>query len=57
MDFDKLHELANNHRNLRLMLGHGKFNWNYYNYSVLQTINDFWLRQQEDFKIKVIEAG
>ena len=39
MDFDKLHELAHNHRDLRLMLGHGKFNCDYY--SVLQTINDF----------------
>jgi len=38
IDFDKLHELANNHRNLRLMLGHSKFNWDYY--YALQTIRD-----------------
>jgi len=38
INFDKLHELANNHRNLRLMLGHGKFDWNYY--YALQTIKD-----------------
>jgi hypothetical protein len=29
MDFDKLHVFANNHRNLRLILGHGKFNKDY----------------------------
>jgi hypothetical protein len=38
IDFDKLHELANNHRNLRLMLGHGRFNWDYH--YALQTIKD-----------------
>ena len=38
MDFDKLHEFANDHRNLRLMLDHGKFNWDYY--YALQTIKD-----------------
>jgi len=38
IDFDKLHELANNHKNLRLMLGHSKFNWDYY--YALQTIRD-----------------
>jgi hypothetical protein len=38
IDFDKLHELANNHKNVRLMLGHGKFNWDY-SYA-LQTIRD-----------------
>ena len=36
IDFDKLHELANNHKNVRLMLGHGKFNWD--NNYALQTI-------------------
>ena len=38
IDFDKLHELANNHKGLRLMLGHSKFNWDYY--YALQTIRD-----------------
>jgi hypothetical protein len=38
IDFDKLHELANNHKNLRLMLGHGKFDWDYY--YALQTLKD-----------------
>ena len=38
IDFDRLHELANNHKNLRLMLGHGKFSWDYYYAS--QTIKD-----------------
>lgn len=38
IDFDKLHELANNHKNLRLMLGHGRFDWEY-SYA-LQTIKD-----------------
>jgi hypothetical protein len=33
-----LHELANNHKNLRLMLGHGKFNWD--NNYALQTLKD-----------------
>lgn len=27
IDFDKLHELANNHKNLRLMLGHNILDW------------------------------
>ena len=38
IDLDKLHELANNHKNLRLMLGHGKFSWD--NNYALQTIKD-----------------
>jgi len=38
IDFDKLHEQANNHKNLRLMLGHGKFDWD--NNYALQTIKD-----------------
>ena len=38
IDFDKLHELANNHKNVRLMLGHGKFYWD--NNYALQTLKD-----------------
>jgi len=38
IDYDKLHELANNHKNLRLMLGHSIINWDYH--YVLQTIKD-----------------
>ncbi len=38
IDYDKLHELANNHKNLRLMLGHSIFDWEY-RYA-LQTIRD-----------------
>lgn len=37
-DYDKLHELANNHKNLRLMLGHSILNWDYQ--YALQTIKD-----------------
>lgn len=38
IDYDKLHELANNHKNLRLMLGHSVINWDYH--YALQTIKD-----------------
>jgi hypothetical protein len=38
IDFDKLHELANNHKNLRLMLGHSILDWD--NLYALQTIRD-----------------
>jgi hypothetical protein len=38
IDFDKLHELANNHKNLRLMLGHNILDWD--NLYALQTIRD-----------------
>jgi len=38
IDYDKLHELANNHKNLRLMLGHSTLSWEY-EYA-LQTIKD-----------------
>jgi len=38
MDYDKLHELANNHKNLRLMLGHSGINGDYH--YALQTIKD-----------------
>ena len=38
IDFDNLHELANNHKNLRLMLGHSIFDWD--NLYALQTIRD-----------------
>ncbi len=38
IDYDKLHELANNHKNLRLMLGHGIFDWD--SRYALQTIRD-----------------
>jgi len=38
IDYDKLHELANNHKNLRLMLGHSHVNWDYQ--YALQTIKD-----------------
>ena len=38
IDFDKLHELSNNHKNLRLMLGHSIINWDYH--YALQTIKD-----------------
>ncbi|MCP4705806.1 MAG: ISNCY family transposase, partial [candidate division Zixibacteria bacterium] len=38
IDYDKLHELANNHKNLRLMLGHSVLNWD--DQYALQTIKD-----------------
>jgi len=38
IDYDKLHELANNHKNLRLMLGHSIVIWEYQ--YALQTIKD-----------------
>jgi IS5 family transposase len=38
IDYDKLHELANNHKNLRLMLGHGMLDWD--RRYALQTIRD-----------------
>jgi len=38
IDFDKLHELANNHKNLRLLLGHSILDWD--NLYALQTIRD-----------------
>ena len=38
IDFDKLHELANNHKNVRLMLGHSILDWD--NLYALQTIKD-----------------
>jgi hypothetical protein len=55
MDFDKLHELANNHRKLRLMLGRGKFNWDYY--YALQTINDFLTQTAKRFEDKGYRGG
>ncbi len=38
IDFDNLHELANNHKNLRLMLGHSILDWD--DLYALQTIRD-----------------
>ncbi len=38
IDYDNLHELANNHKNLRLMLGHSILAWD--NLYALQTIRD-----------------
>ncbi len=38
IDFDNLHELANNHKNLRLMLGHSILDWHHL--YALQTIRD-----------------
>ena len=38
IDFDKLHELANNHKNIRLMLGHSSLDWDHL--YALQTIRD-----------------
>ena len=38
IDFDKLHELANNHKNVRLMLGHSILDWDHL--YALQTIRD-----------------
>ena len=37
-DYDKLHDIANNHRTLRLMLGHSLFDHQYY--YALQTLKD-----------------
>jgi len=37
-DYDKLQEIANNHKTLRQMLGHGSFDENYY--YPLQTLKD-----------------
>ena len=37
-DYDKLHDIVNNHKTLRKMLGHGSFDENYY--YPLQTIKD-----------------
>ncbi len=55
MDFDKLHELANFHRNSRLMLGHGKFNWD--DYYALQTIIDFLTQTIRRFEDKGYRGG
>ena len=37
-DYDKLHDIANNHRTLRMVLGHGTMDWDY-RYA-LQTLKD-----------------
>src|SRR5450756_804525 len=35
-DYDRLHELVNKHIDIRLMLGHGAFNDEYYHYQTLK---------------------
>jgi len=58
-DYDKLHDIANNHKNIRQMLGHGLFDDDYH--YPLQTLKDnislFTPEIIEEINTVIVQAG
>ena len=58
IDYDRLHELANKHTDLRAMLGHGMFNETYYHHQTLQdNVGMFTLELLDEVNQVVVNAG
>lgn len=58
MDYDRLHELANKHSDLRAMLGHGMFNDAYYHHQTLKdNVSLFTPELLDEINQYVVNAG
>jgi IS5 family transposase len=58
IDYDRLHDLANNHQTLRAMLGHGTFNTEAYHYQTLKdNVKLFTPELLEQINLLVVASG